>query len=261
MDVKQAIQGGNTKLSIELGTTRIKSMLVGSDNSPIASGIHEWENQQENGLWIYHLDDVWNGLQDSYKKLKLEVKGGFGLDIATTGSIGISAMMHGYMVFDKNGGQLVSFRTWRNTIAEKAAAELTALFKCNVPQCWSIAHLYQAMLNKEQHLPEIDLMTTLAGYVHWKLTGEKVVGVTDASGIFPLDSGTSSYDTRMLGQFDELVSGYGVPWKLANILPRVLKAGEKAGGLSTIGARMLDISGTLKAGIPFSAPEGNAEIN
>ena len=259
MDAKLAIVNGITSLGIEFGSTRVKAVLIGDDFSPIASGSHEWENQLEDGLWVYHLDDVWDGLQDCYKRLKLDVQGKYGIDLVKVGSIGISAMMHGYLVFDKNDGQLVSFRTWRNTITEKAASELTSLFKYNIPQRWSIAHLYQAMLKGESHVPKIDFMTTLAGYVHWKLTGEKVLGLGDASGMFPLESETCNYNSRMLGQFDQLASGYGFPWKLADILPKALKAGEKAGTLSTMGAKMLDFSGALQAGIPFCPPEGDAE--
>ena len=259
MDIKQAIGGGNTSLGIELGSTRIKAVLVGDDFSPIASGSHEWENQLENGYWTYHLDDMWSGLQDCYEKLAAEVTARYGIALTTIGSIGVSAMMHGYLVFDKNGGQLDHFRTWRNTTTEKAASELTSLFNCNIPQRWSIAHLYQAMLNRESHVQDIDFMTTLAGYVHWKLTGEKVLGLGDASGMFPLDNAARDYNRQMIARFDELASGYGFPRKLTDILPKALSAGEKAGSLSAMGARMLDFSGTLQAGIPFCPPEGDAE--
>ena len=256
MDIKQAIVNGNTSLGIELGSSRIKAVLIGEDFSPLASGSHEWENQLEEGVWTYHLDDALAGLQNCYKKLVSDVREKYGLALEKAGSIGISGMMHGYLVFDKTGGQLTPFRTWRNTITEKAAKELSTLFNYNIPQRWSIAHLYQAMLNKEPHLPKIDFITTLAGYVHWKLSGEKVLGMDDASGMFPLENG--SYNPRMLRQFEELTSGCSFPWKLENILPRVLKAGEKAGNLTALGAKLLDPSGVLQAGIPLCPPEGDA---
>ena len=258
MDAKQAIVGGNTSLGIEFGSTRIRAVLAGADSAPLALGNYAWGNQMEDGLWTYHLDDVWNGLQECYQYLKVDVKEKYGLDLTTVGSIGISAIMHGYLVFDQAGGQLVSFRTSRNIIAKEASIELTAIFDHNIPHYWSIAHLYQAMLNDEEHLPNINFMTTLAGYVHWKLTGEKVVGSGDASGMFPLDSKTGSYDLQKLVQFDQVVESHNLPWKLADILPRVLKAGEKAGNLSKIGAMMMDFSGTLQAGIPFCPSEGIA---
>jgi len=256
MDAKQAIISGNTSLGIEFGSTRIKAVLTGEDHFPIASGSHAWENKLEGRIWTYRLDDVWIGLQDSFMQLTDDVMEKFGVPLLTVGSIGISAMMHGYLVFDSAGGQLVPFRTWRNTITEAAAEKLTSMFGFNIPQRWSIAHLYQTILDKETHVNDIDFMTSLAGYVHWKLTGEKVLGMNDASGLFPLENG--SYNSRMMTHFDEQASKRGFPKKLADILPRILKAGTPAGTLTAIGAKMLDCSGTLQEGIPFCPPEGDA---
>lgn len=258
MTNKEAITAGNTSLGIEFGSTRIKAVLVGPDNGVLASGSHEWENRLENGIWTYSLDDIWNGLQDCYKNLAEDVKAQYGETLTTIGSIGFSAMMHGYMAFDKDGELLVPFRTWRNTITEEAAAKLTEAFSYNIPQRWSIAHLYQAILNKEEHVSDIAFFTTLAGFIHWKLTGEKVLGVGDASGMFPIDSETCDYDAKMLARFDEMVAPCGYPWKITEILPKVLSAGEQAGVLTEEGAKLLDPSGNLKAGIPVCPPEGDA---
>lgn len=255
---KEAIKAGNTSLGIEFGSTRIKAVLVGPDNGVLASGSHEWENRLENGIWTYSLDDIWNGLQDCYKNLAEDAKAQYGETLTTIGSIGFSAMMHGYMAFDKDGELLVPFRTWRNTITEEAAAKLTEAFSYNIPQRWSIAHLYQAILNKEEHVSDIAFFTTLAGFIHWKLTGEKVLGVGDASGMFPIDSETCDYDAKMLARFDEMVAPCGYPWKLTEILPKVLSAGEQAGVLTEEGAKILDPSGNLKSGIPVCPPEGDA---
>lgn len=249
---------GRTALGIEFGSTRIKAVLIGEDHSPIASGSHEWENRYENNVWTYSLEAVWAGLQDSYGRLAEEVKKQYAVTLETVGSIGFSAMMHGYMVFGRDGELLVPFRTWRNTITAEAAEELTELLQYNIPQRWSIAHLRQAMLNKEAHVRDVDFMTTLSGYVHWKLTGEKVLGVGDASGMFPIDTDTKDFDAKMVAQFDELTAGENYPWKLKDILPKVLTAGEKAGTLTEEGARLLDVSGKLKAGIPVCPPEGDA---
>jgi len=256
MDVKQAIVENKTSLGIEFGSTRIKAVLIDDTYAPIAQGSHDWENKLEDGVWTYHLDDVWAGLQDCFKNLALDVKNRYGLPLSSVGAIGISAMMHGYLVFDKDGNQLVPFRTWRNTTTEKAAAILTEKFKFNIPQRWSIAHLYQAILNDEPHVNNIDFITTLAGYVHWKLTGKKVLGIGDASGMFPIDNG--NYNPLMLKQFDDLIS-HNYPWKIAGLLPAVLNAGESAGGVLTAqGAKLLDPSGCLRDGIPLCPPEGDA---
>ena len=256
--VKEAIMNGEAVLGIELGSTRIKAVLIDEDNRPVASGSYDWENQLENGIWTYALDEVWKGMQESYAALKADVKQKYDVTLKRLGAVGISAMMHGYLVFDKEGKQLVPFRTWRNTITGEAAQELTELFRFNIPQRWSIAHLYQAILNKEAHVPEIDYMTTLSGYIHWKLTGEKVMGVGEASGMFPIDSNVKQFDAKMLEQFQELIVSKGYPWKISEILPRVLCAGEDAGRLTDEGARLLDPSGELEAGIPCCPPEGDA---
>jgi sugar (pentulose or hexulose) kinase len=256
MEAKQAIIETKTSLGIELGSTRIKAVLIDTNYSPIAVGIHDWENKLEDGLWTYHLDDVWTGLQDCFSKLALDVKSRYDLTLSSVGSIGISAMMHGYLVFDKDGNQLVPFRTWRNTNTEKAAALLTEEFKFNIPHRWSIAHLYQAILNGEPHVKDIDYITTLAGYVHWKLTGKKNLGIDDASGMFPVYG--DNYNTNMLKQFDALAAPYNYGWKIADILPAVLSAGDFAGTLTPEGARLLDPSGSLWDGIPLCPPEGDA---
>jgi len=269
MDVKQAIIENKTSLGIELGSTRIKAVLIDTHYAPIASGSHDWENRLEDGVWTYHLepqpnlqgegsplDDVWAGLQDCFKDLALDVKNRYGLALSSVGSIGISAMMHGYLVFDKNCDQLVPFRTWRNTTTEKAAALLTEKFKFNIPQRWSIAHLYQAVLNEEPHVKNIDFITTLAGYVHWKLTGKKTLGIGDASGMFPVDNG--NYNPLMIKQFDDLIASHNYQWKIGDILPTVLNAGENAGVLTAEGAKLLDSSGCMRNGIPLCPPEGDA---
>jgi sugar (pentulose or hexulose) kinase len=257
-DVQKAIEGGKTALGIELGSTRIKAVLIGEDHAPIASGSYEWENRYENGVWTYRLEDVWTGLQESFRRLRIEVLEQHHVPLNAVGAIGFSAMMHGYLAFDKNGKLLVPFRTWRNTSTGKASEQLTKLFQYNIPQRWSIAHLYQAILNKEPHVRDIHFQTTLAGYVHWKLTGRKVLGVGEASGMFPIDSRTNDYDARMLKLFNVKLKAKKVPWKLDDLLPKVLMAGDAAGNLTEEGAKLLDPSGQLPAGIPLCPPEGDA---
>lgn len=257
-NAKNAILNGSTALGIEFGSTRIKAVLIGANNEPIASGAHDWENRLENGIWTYTLEDVWTGVQDAYTKMAEDVKAQYDITLTNVGAIGFSAMMHGYMPFNKEGELMVPFRTWRNTITAEASEKLTGLFNYHIPQRWSIAHLYQAILNKEEHVKDIDFITTLDGYVHWKLSGEKVLGVGGASGMFPIDIDTKDYDKKMMAQFDELVAPYGYPWKLADILPKSLLAGENAGTLTEEGARLLDVSGNLKPGIPMCPPEGDA---
>jgi sugar (pentulose or hexulose) kinase len=257
-EIQQAIESGKTALGIELGSTRIKAVLIGEDHAPIASGSHEWENQYEHGVWTYSLEDVWKGLQESYKNLSREVSKKYDVQLKTIGALGFSAMMHGYMAFDKDGKQLVPFRTWRNTITGQASEKLTELFQFNIPQRWSIAHLYQAILNKEAHVKDISHLTTLAGYVHWKLTGQKVLGVGEASGMFPIDSKSNDYDQRMVKQFNDLLKAESIVWTLQDILPKVLVAGDAAGTLTAEGAALLDPTGQLQAGIPFCPPEGDA---
>lgn len=255
---KEEIINGWTSLGIELGSTRIKAVLIGRDYKPIASGGYDWENTLENGIWTYPLADVWTGLQSAYRNLASQVKERYGVTLKTVGSMGFSGMMHGYLPFNDKGEQLVLFRTWRNTITERAANELTRHFGFNIPQRWSIAHLYQALLNGEEHVRDIAYLTTLSGYVHWKLSGQQVLGVGEASGMFPIDSLTGNYNTSMMTKFDELARPYHLPWTLAHILPRVLNAGEKAGTLTEKGARLLDPSGELEPGIPLCPPEGDA---
>jgi sugar (pentulose or hexulose) kinase len=257
-DTQKAIESGKTALGIEFGSTRIKAVLIGEDHAPIASGSHEWENQYENGIWTYSLEDVWKGLQESYRNLSNEVFEKYGTPLKTIGAIGFSAMMHGYLAFDKDGNLLVPFRTWRNTITGKAAKKLADLFQFNIPQRWSIAHLYQAILNREPHVKDVDHQTTLAGYVHWKLTGQKVLGVGEASGMFPINSKTNDYDKRMMKLFNEQLKAKKLPWKLQDILPKVLMAGDAAGVLTEEGAKLLDPTGQLQAGIPLCPPEGDA---
>ena len=257
-DIIKTIETGKAILGIEFGSTRIKAVLIGADNAPIAQGSHDWENRLENGIWTYSLEDIWTGLQDSYSNMVKDVKEQYGVPVKKLAAIGFSAMMHGYLAFDKAGELLVPFRTWRNTITEEASEKLSELFDFHIPQRWSIAHLYQAILNGEDHVKNIDFQTTLAGYVHWKLTGSKVLGVGEASGMFPIDSETGDYDADMIAKFENLVADKNFDWKLSEILPKVLTAGEEAGILTEEGAKLLDVSGTLEAGIPLCPPEGDA---
>ena len=257
-DVKNTIVNGKAVLGIEFGSTRIKAVLVDENNMPIASGDHDWENRLENGVWTYTLEDIWTGLQDCYQKMTEDVKEKYGVAVEKLAAIGFSAMMHGYLAFDKEGNLLVPFRTWRNTITQEASEALTKVFNFHVPQRWSIAHLYQAILNGEEHVPQVDFFTTLDGYIHWQLTGKKVLGVGSASGMFPIDSTIKDYDKAMIQKFDELVAPKGFPWKLEHLLPKVLLAGDKAGVLTEEGAKKLDLTGTLQAGCPLCPPEGDA---
>lgn len=256
--VKEAIENGKTALGIELGSTRIKAVLIDDTHLPIATGEFHWENSFVDGVWTYCLDDALQGVQESYKQVVEQVKIKYGVTLTTVGSIGISGMMHGYLVFDNEGNQLVPFRTWRNTITEEAAALLTDEFNFNIPQRWNVAHLYQAILNEENHVNDIDFLTTLCGFVHWKLTGERVLGVGEASGVFPIDSSKIDYHNDMVSKFDSLVTPKNFKWKLRDILPKVLNAGDNAGYLTEEGALLLDPSGNLKAGIPLCPPEGDA---
>ncbi|MGF7029988.1 sugar (pentulose or hexulose) kinase [Paenibacillus mucilaginosus] len=257
-DVKHAIESGKTVLGIELGSTRIKAVLIGEDHTAIASGSHDWENSYVNGIWTYSTEEIWKGIQDSYRKMAADVKQQYGVTLQTIGAIGFSGMMHGYMAFNQAGELLVPFRTWRNNITGPASETLTELFNYHIPQRWSIAHLYQAILNGEEHVAEIRFQTTLAGYIHWKLTGQKVLGVGEASGVFPIDIATKDYNAAMVNQFNELVASRNLPWKLEEILPQVLTAGESAGVLTAEGAKLLDATGELQAGIPLCPPEGDA---
>ena len=258
MTPKETIQQGKAILGIEFGSTRIKAVLIDSENKPIAQGSHEWENQLVDGLWTYSIDAIWNGLQDCYAELRKDVKAQYDCEIQSLAAIGFSAMMHGYMAFNKQQEILVPFRTWRNTNTAKAAAALSELFVYNIPLRWSISHLYQCILEDNDHVKDIDFITTLAGYIHWQLTGEKVLGVGDASGMLPIDPETRNYSQQMVEKFDALVAPKGYPWKLTDILPKVLNAGENAGILTEEGAKKLDPSGNLKAGAPVCPPEGDA---
>jgi len=253
-----AIAGGETYLGIEFGSTRIKAVLIDRAHRPIASGSHVWENKLENGIWTYALDDVWAGLQDCYAKLSNNVLSQYGVRLTTVGAMGVSAMMHGYLAFGADDRPLAEFRTWRNTITGEAAKKLSALFSFNIPQRWSIAHLYQAMLNGEEHVKDIVFLTTLAGYIHWQLTGKKVIGIGDGSGMFPIDSAAKQFDGEMIAAFGAEADGFGMPWTLPGILPQILSAGEPAGTLSESGAKLVDPSGALQPGIPFCPPEGDA---
>lgn len=256
--IKQQITTGKTVLGIELGSTRIKSVLIDENNQPIATGGCDWENHYIDNVWTYSLDEVWSCLQASYRDLCKNVKDQYEVELKAIGAIGISAMMHGYLVFNKNDELLTPFRTWRNTMTSQACSELTELFQYQIPQRWSIAHLYQSILNQDEHVKDIAYMTTLAGYVHWKLTGEKVLAIGDASGMFPIDLATKDFHPELLNRFDTLIAPKGFPWKLKDILPKVLVAGERAGSLTEEGVRLLDPTNTLAVGIPLCPPEGDA---
>lgn len=256
--IKKEIQDGKTSLGIEFGSTCIKVVLIGEDHSPIASGSYDWENQLVEGIWTYSLEAIWTGLQEAYQTMLQDVKDQYEETVTILKAIGFSAMMHGYMAFDKDGNLLVPFRTWRNTITEEASKKLTEVFQYPIPQRWSIAHLYQAIIKKESHVKDIWYLTTLAGYVHWKMTGKRVMGIGEAAGMFPIDTNIKDFDPRMIQQFDELIKEEKFPWKLKDILPTVRLAGEKAGTLTEEGAKLLDISGQLKAGAPLCPPEGDA---
>jgi sugar (pentulose or hexulose) kinase len=256
--IGEAVLGGETFLGIELGSTRIKAALIGGNRETVATGGHEWENRLENGVWTYGLDEVWAGLRGCFAALSRDVADRYGAPLRSPGAIGVSAMMHGYLAFDKEGRPLAPFRTWRNTTTGKAAAALTRAFSFNIPQRWSIAHLYQAILDREAHVKDLAFLTTLAGYVHLRLTGRKVLGVGDASGMFPVDSATNGWNARMVGEFNARIAGEGMGWRLEDVLPAVLTAGMDAGTLTPEGARLLDPSAGLEAGIPLCPPEGDA---
>ena len=258
MGYREDIMDGRTALGIELGSTRIKAVLVNDRNEIIAQGDHSWENQLVDGIWTYSLKAIWGGLQDAYAQLAANVNRQYGTDLTTLGAMGFSAMMHGYMAFNDKDELLVPFRTWRNTMTEEASLKLTEAFGFHIPQRWSIAHLYQAILKGEEHVKDVAFFTTLAGYIHWQLTGEKVLGVGEASGMFPIDSNTKQFDTKMIETFDAMVADKGFPWKLAEILPGVKVAGEHAGVLTAEGAKKLDPTGTLQPGVPLCPPEGDA---
>lgn len=256
--IRKSIESGNTSVGIELGSTRIKAVLIDEYNVPIASGSYDWENSLINGIWTYSLQEIWAGVQGSFQKMTAAAAEQYGVPLRTTGAIGFSGMMHGYMAFDRDGNLLTPFRTWRNSTTGPASAELTELFSYPVPQRWSIAHLYQAILNGEEHVSSVDYVTTLAGYIHWKLTGRKVLGIGEASGMFPIDLDAKGFNRDMIARFNRHVSARKFPWNLENIVPEVLTAGAEAGRLTAEGAKLLDISGSLKPGIPLCPPEGDA---
>jgi sugar (pentulose or hexulose) kinase len=257
-DAREAIIEGRTALGIELGSTRIKAVLTGPDHAPIAVGNHDWENQFIDRVWTYSLDAVWAGLQHCYADLAEQVRQRYDVELQTVGALGVSAMMHGYLALDSDDVLLTPFRTWRNTNTGEAAERLSDLFGHNIPHRWSVAHLYQAILNGEDHVGRIGHLTTLAGYVHWRLTGERVLGIGDASGMFPIDITTGGYDARMLAQFDQLAADNGTELRLASLLPAIRLAGESAGQLTPAGAELLDPTGRLRPGVPMCPPEGDA---
>lgn len=254
----QIIQSGQAVLGIELGSTRIKASLIAVDSTPLASGSHAWENQLEQGVWTYAMDDVWRGLSACFASLLADVRARYAVPLTSVAALGVSGMMHGYVALDGEGELLVPFRTWRNNITARACAELTPRLEFAVPERWSIAHLYQSILEEQPHVTSLARLTTLAGYVHWKLTGQHVLGVGEASGMFPIDSATGDWDAARLAKFDELVEPRRLGWKLKDLLPKVLSAGRQAGQLTLAGAKLLDPSGALRAGIPLCPPEGDA---
>jgi sugar (pentulose or hexulose) kinase len=258
MDPGAAVTSGRTALGIELGSTRIKAVLIGPDHAPLAVGSHDWENQFVDRVWTYSLEAVWAGVQQSFAALADDVRRRHGVELAGVGALGVSAMMHGYLALDREGELLTPFRTWRNTNTGRSTERLSTEFGVNIPHRWSVAHLYQAVLDREEHVGRLDHLTTLAGYVHWQLTGEKVLGVGDASGMFPIDAATGGYDAPMLTRFDQLAAEAGVELTLVELLPRIAVAGEPAGALTEAGARLLDPTGRLRPGIPLCPPEGDA---
>ena len=258
MNKKESILNGQTALGIELGSTRIKGVLIDLNGQVLAVGIHDWENSFINNIWTYGIEEIHEGLRNCYRSLRQEVERKYDIKLRKIGSIGISAMMHGYMALDKEGNQIAPFQTWRNTNTQDAADELTDLFQFNIPLRWSVAHLYQRILDQEEHVRGLAYVSTLSGYIHWKLTGEKVIGVGDAAGMFPIDSDTCDYDEEMVQKFNRLIEKYEYRWKLRDIFPKVLVAGEQAGFLTKEGAAFLDETGDLEFGIPMCPPEGDA---
>ena len=254
----EKIRAGKTSLGIEFGSTRIKAVLIDDTYTTIAAGDYGWASHLEDGLWSYSQEEIWTGLQTAYAALAEDVENAYGEKLTRVGRIGFSAMMHGYLAFGKDGELLVPFRTWQNTNTSEAHGKLSELFQYNIPERWSIAHLYQAVLNNEEHIGKVDFFTTLAGYVHWKLTGKKVLGVGDASGMFPIDPTTHTYETEFIEKFNAIPEVAAQPWKLADLLPEPLVAGTPAGTLTEEGAKLLDPTGTLQPGITFAPPEGDA---
>ncbi|MEG0527172.1 MAG: FGGY-family carbohydrate kinase [Longicatena sp.] len=256
--IENVLFGNKSYLGIEFGSTRIKAVLIDEHHRVIAQGNHDWENKMVDGIWTYDVPDVIKGLQDCYHKLKIQVKERYDIVLRHIDGIGISAMMHGYLVFNEQDELLVPFRTWRNTITQEASEVLSEVFNFHIPQRWSVAHLYQSILNNEEHVRSIRYQTTLAGYVHYRLTGKRVLGIGEASGMFPIDTNKGCFHEGMLDSFDELVASNAFDWKLKDIMPEVLSAGDDAGVLSESGAVLLDPEGDLKAGVVFCPPEGDA---
>lgn len=257
-DAVEFIQAGKTALGIEFGSTRIKATLISRTHQNLAEGSFSWENRLENGLWTYKLEDAVSGLQACFADLAADVRKRYDLELVTVGSIGISGMMHGYLPLDRAGTQLAPFLTWRNTNTAEAASALTELFQFNIPLRWSISQLYQAILNNEPHVDKIGYITTLSGYIHFLLTGKRVVGIGDASGMFPVCSESMDFDQKMLDKFRTLIAKKNYSWDIRGILPKVLAAGDNAGSLTAEGARLLDPTGKLRPGIPMAPPEGDA---
>lgn len=258
MDKKELIINGKTALGIELGSTRIKGVLIDFQGNVLAVGIHDWENSFIDNIWTYSLEEIHKGVRRCYSSLRKDVEQKYGITLQNVGAIGVSAMMHGYMALDKNGEQIAPFQTWRNTNTQKAADELTDLFGFNIPLRWSVAHLYQRILDQEEHVERLDYVSALSGYIHWLLTGQRVIGIGDAAGMFPIDSEKLDYDEGMIKKFDALVEPYGYSWNIRDIFPKVLTAGKEAGRLTEAGAEFLDETGNLRAGIPVCPPEGDA---
>ena len=258
MGAKECIEAGKAYLGIEFGSTRIKGVVTDEAGEVLAMGGFGWENSLKDGIWTYSEKEIFTGLKTCYADVAKDIESKYGVKVKSFAGIGISAMMHGYLAFDADNNLLVPFRTWRNTITGEAAEKLTKEFNYNIPQRWSISHLYQAMLNKEEHVKDVAFFTTLAGFVHWKLTGKKVLGVGDASGMFPIDIATGNFDEKMIAKFDELAKETALTKGLKELLPEVLSAGENAGALTAEGAALLDESGLLEAGIPLCPPEGDA---
>ena len=256
--IAEKIRAGKTSLGIEFGSTRIKAVLIDDTYRTIASGDYGWASHLEHGLWSYTVEEIWKGLQTAYAEMAGDVEAAYGEKLTHIGHIGFSAMMHGYLAFDEAGELLVPFRTWQNTNTHEAHEKLSELFQYNIPERWSIAHLYQCVLDNEEHVSKVAFFTTLAGYVHWKLTGRKVLGVGDASGMFPIDPTTHTWEAEFIRQFNELPEVAAQPWKLEDLLPEPLVAGTPAGELTEEGAKLLDPTGTLQAGITLAPPEGDA---
>ena len=256
--IAEKIRAGKTSLGIEFGSTRIKAVLIDDTYRTIASGDYGWASHLEHGLWSYTVEEIWKGLQTAYAEMAGDVEAAYGEKLTHIGHIGFSAMMHGYLAFDEAGELLVPFRTWQNTNTHEAHEKLSELFQYNIPERWSIAHLYQCVLDNEEHVSKVAFFTTLAGYVHWKLTGRKVLGVGDASGMFPIDPTTHTWEAEFIRQFNELPEVAAQPWKLEDLLPEPLVAGTPAGELTEEGAKLLDPTGTLQPGITLAPPEGDA---